>query len=375
MWKLAALAFYLNGSHDGDVSSFQGLSQYNRFRFTRPGPAFKSAIWMYRANHGQWNTGWNNRDQGTTSSRALQLDALIDGESQRQFGRVVIGGFLEATLHGNTAYQAMFRDHRAAGDWLPPTMYLTRYADANTRLLATFDEDVDVTTGSLPGVRISAESLSTWKENDTPSRSRNTTFRSNAVTLGWNNAPVGPDTVTPRWPARLTLVMTDSMRATLPLDTTHALVITVGTSTAKPGPRKVPRDTTKRPADSAAATPRAKAAATPKKPAVVDSTPPDFSLELEDAAGRTARVPLSAFGPVRRPIESYIYRRRGRDTSQFAALAEGVMYTYVAPLGAFSRANAVLDLASVRAVRLVFDRTRSGTVTVDDVGFTRGGGR
>ena len=365
----------IHGSHDGDVSSFGGLTQYNRVRFTQTGPAFKSAIWMYRANHGQWNTGWNNKDNGRSSVRALQLRALIDGESQRQFGRVVIGGFLEAVLNGRTEYQTIFRDHRAAGDWLPPTMYLTRYADANTRVLATFDEDVDVSTGSLPGVRISAESLSTWKENDTPTRSRTNTFRSNAVTLGWNNAPIGKDTTTPRWPARLTVAMTDSLGTSLHLDATHALVITVGTSDVKPGPRKVARDSAKLASDSGSAKPRAKPAAPPKKPAAKDSTPPDFSIEMQDAAGRTARVPLSAFGPVRRPIESYIYRRRGRDKSQFASLSEGVMYTYVAPLTAFVSVNAALDLGSVRAVRLVFDRTRSGTVMVDDVGFLRIGER
>ena len=80
--------------------------------------------------------------------RSLNLDALIPGEQQRQFGRVVISGFLEATLNGKDEYRAMFRDHRSAGDWLPPTMYLTRYADANTHYLATFEEDVK------PGTRV-----------------------------------------------------------------------------------------------------------------------------------------------------------------------------------------------------------------------------
>ncbi len=43
----------IHGSHDGDVSSFSGLRQYQRVEFTDDGPWFKSAVWMYRANHGQ----------------------------------------------------------------------------------------------------------------------------------------------------------------------------------------------------------------------------------------------------------------------------------------------------------------------------------
>lgn len=366
----------IHGSHDGDVSSFMGLTQYNRFRFTRPGPEFKSAIWMHRANHGQWNTVWNDRDNGDYSVRALQLKALIDGEEQRRFGRVVIGGFLEATLNGRDEYRMIFRDHRSAGDWLPPTMYLTRYADARTTMLATFEEDVDVSSGSVPGVRLLGDSLSTWRESDMPSRSRAATFRSNAATLGWNNTPVGKDTTAPRWPARFTVSLSDSLSRTLSLTPQHALLLTVGTTDQKPGPRRVPRDTSKR--DSTKSDSAGKA--TPPKPTAPgkssgkppkDTVPPDFTLELEDADGRVARLPLSTFGAVRLPIESYIYRRRGRDKSQFPTLAEPIMQTYVAPLAAFREANSALDVTRLRALRLVFDRKRAGTVQLDDIGVSR----
>ncbi|HCW79388.1 MAG TPA: alpha/beta hydrolase, partial [Gemmatimonadetes bacterium] len=48
-----------HGSHDGDVTSFHGLRLYDRLNFTDPNVFnFKSAIFVYRANHGQWNTVW-----------------------------------------------------------------------------------------------------------------------------------------------------------------------------------------------------------------------------------------------------------------------------------------------------------------------------
>ncbi len=363
----------IHGSHDGDVSSFSGLTQYNRLRYTKAGDQFKSAIWMYRANHGQWNTVWNNKDNGSTSARRLNLEALIPGEQQRQFGRVVISGFLETVLHGKTEYRDIFRDHRTAGDWLPPTMYLTRYADANTRWLATFDEDVDVTTGTAPGVTITTDSLSSWKESDVAARARGGTFRSNVATIGWNNTPVGKDTVTPRAPARLTVSVPDSVRRAWNVGRSSALLVTIGSTDTKPGPRKVARDSTKpapKPDSAAKAKPAAPKPAKPKVTPPKDTTPPDFSIEFEDASGRTARLPLSNFGAVRRPLESYIYRRKGRDKTQFPTLAEPVMQTYVIPLAAFSAGGSAFDPAGLRNIRLVFDRAPVGAVMVDDIGLT-----
>ena len=367
----------IHGSHDGDVSSFSGLTQYNRLKFSKPGSQFKSAIWMYRANHGQWNTGWNNRDNGDYSVRALNLKALISGEEQRQFGRVVISGFLEAVLHGRDEYRAIFRDHRAAGDWLPPTMYQARYADANTRWLATFDEDVDVTTGTAPGVRIIGDSLSVWKENDVQARWRGSTFRSNVATLGWNNSPVGGDTAKPRWPARLSITIPDSLTRSWNIDASGSLLLTVGTTDTKPGARKVPKDTSRK--DSSATHADSTRADSAKKPAPraaakrtapqKDTVPPDFSVQVEDALGRTASVVLSKFGPLRMPIESYVYRRKNRDRTQFNMLAEPVMHTYVIPFSAFDASG--VDVSTLKSIRLVFDRKRSGQVMVDDIGVTR----
>lgn len=365
----------IHGAHDGDVSTFSGLSQYNRIRYTKPDGGFKSAIWMYRANHGQWNTVWNNHDNGSFSVRSLNLKALIDGEEQRRFGRVVISAFLETTLHGVKDYMPMFRDHRAAGDWLPATMYQTRYQDAATHVLAGFDEDVDVSTGTAPGVKITGDSLSSWKETDVPARSRGGTFKSNLAQFGWNNAPIGKDTVTPRAPAHVEISVPDSLRSAWRVGANSALLMTVGTTDVRPGPRKVARDTTKKDSaaaktDSAKGKSKPKPTPKPKKPAPKDSTPPDFSVEVEDAGGQKARVVLSTFGPVRMPIETYIYRRKGRDKTVFPTLSEPVGTTYVMPMSSFVSANASFNPSTIRTIRLVFDRAKAGSITLDDVGLT-----
>lgn len=364
----------IHGTHDGDVSTFNGLTQYDRVSFTPGTPYFKSAILMYRANHGQWNTGWNERDNGKTSARRLALASLVSGEEQRQFGRLVIGGFLEATLRDGDAYRALFRDHRSAGDWLPPTMYNTRYADGLEHTLTNFEGDIDLTTGTAPGVRLRGDSLSVWREFDLPSRSANSTQRNTAVRLGWNNTPIGRDSA-PRWPARFAVTVPDSLRRAWSVDGGSAVTLSLFMTDQTPGPRKTPRDSTKTKSDSTAKADSAKKpTAAPKdkpKPPAKDTTAPDLSVELVDASGRTVRLPLSTFGPVRRPIESYVFRRAGRDATRFSARYEQVLHTYVIPLDAFVNAAPGFDATALAEIRLVFDRTRTGQVHVDDIGITR----
>ena len=49
------------------------------------------------------------------------------------------------------------------------------------------------------------------------------------------------------------------------------------------------------------------------------------------SAGHTARLPLSRFGTIRRPLETRVYRREGRDETRFATIFELVPQTFVVP--------------------------------------------
>src|SRR3954466_4740771 len=237
----------IHGSHDGDVSSFNGLRAYQRIKFTDGKPWFKTAWYVYRANHGQWNTVWGNHDNGPRTGRAMDLRTLMSPEEQRQFSKVTIGAFMEATLHGRTEYLPMFSDHRAAGTWLPKTMYITRFQESGFKPIATFDEDVDVTTGSVGGVTISGDSLATWKENPLNLRSgQGDLLNTNAVTIGWNNHIRGDDTTKLGRPAAYTIAMSDSLVSSLNLGRESSIYLSLAPTDAKPGPRAPARDTTKK---------------------------------------------------------------------------------------------------------------------------------
>lgn len=331
----------LHGSHDGDVSAFMGLRQYQRVRFASGEPFFKSAVYIYRANHGQWNTVWGAHDCcGDRASRVLDLRALLSAEEQRRAGAVYIVSFLEATLRGDERYLPLFRDHRVAGEWLPKTMYVTRFEESAFSPVADFEEDIDVTTGTENGVTLLGDSLETWREEQIDLRTTNsdregTSQHNSVVVLGWTEAP---DSAPRPSPPSYTVSLHDEVAAGWGLGDGSALQFLL-------------------------------------MPARSDSTevgdPIDLTIEAVDAQGTAARVPLSDYGAVRPPLETWVLRRRDRERSSGVEHSELVLQTYTIPLADFVRVSGgEFRPAELRAVRFVFDRSPKGRILLDRIGFT-----
>ncbi|HUF68015.1 MAG TPA: hypothetical protein VMM79_05125 [Longimicrobiales bacterium] len=369
-----------HGSHDGDVSSFMGIRQYQRVQFTDGNPYFKAAVFVYRANHGQWNTGWGPNDNGPRSARILDLRTLMPPEDQRRFAEIYIPAFLEATLRDDKRYLPLFRDHRVAGDWLPKTMYITRFQESTFRPVAAFEEDVDVTTGSSPGVRISGDSLATWREGLLQLRTANSPAEgssqyNNAVTLGWNNRIAGSDTTRHGPPAVYTVHLPLAMTAERGIGENSSIQFLLMPTDAMPGPRRDPaaRDTTRAgqsPADEPDRDERTDDEDDEANESDDDEKPPiDLSIEVVDAVGQRASLPLSRYGVIRRPLETWILRRRGIEENRFGAQSELVLQTYMLPLADFVATNVSLDPRRLTEIRFVFDRAVAGTVVIDEIGF------
>jgi dienelactone hydrolase len=361
-----------HGSHDGDVTSFMGLRQYQRVTFTDSAPNFKAAVYVHRANHGQWNTVWGDGDWGPRSSRVLDLRPLLPAADQRRMAEVYISAFLEATLRDDARYLPLFRDHRVAGNWLPKTMYFTRYSDSSFRPVATFEEDVDLATGTLPGVTLAADSLGSWREAGLNLRYRSSpgegsTLQNHAVWVGWNNRIQGEADSTRRaTPAAFIVRLDDEARRALRLGGEASLQFELLPVDGAPPARK----RASQEGDSAAAAPAAR-----KRPAAGrrkddEAKPPvELSIEVVDVHGVRAALPLERYGAVRRPLEVRVLRRRDRETAQFARLHETVLQGYSIPLADFVAIEPTLDAAALAQVRFLFDRTPEGTVIIDGIGF------
>ncbi|NIQ55828.1 MAG: hypothetical protein GWN71_21410, partial [Gammaproteobacteria bacterium] len=78
----------------------------------------------------------------------------------------------------------------------------------------------------------------------------------------------------------------------------------------------------------------------------------------------------SDYGAIRRPLETYVMRRRDLEEERFQDHWELILQTFSIPLRDFVSRNRALDLRRLRSVRFVFDRVHGGEVAIDRIGFT-----
>jgi dienelactone hydrolase len=381
--------FVMHGSHDADVSSFNGQRTWLRADVSDPGTV-KASLYVYRANHGQWNTVWGDNDVGPMG-RWLAKRSLLTGEEQRQVGRVFFTGFLALALRGDARYEPMLRDYRTVGGWLPRTQYVSQFAAGGERRAATFEEDIDVTTATGGGT-IRAHALTQWREGMLPMRSAGrASFETHVVYLGWSPPRGGP--AAPPRPDSAPPAPRDTAWYEVPLPAgavtaTSRVVFSVAQLATVPGALAVGDTLT--PRDSAPPAPGAKAPGATgagrgaprdgtarngrarRDTLPADSLRVDFTVELVTADGARAGVPLSAVAALRPPLTVRLYRY-GFIERKAAAVGrdhEYALQRVEIPWGRFSAALPGIRPEQVRAVRLRFDRTPEGAIVLDDVGVS-----
>ena len=313
----------IHGSHDADVNSFDGLNQYERARFSE-GNHFKAALYIYRANHGQFNSAWGSRDHLDFLGGLINRADLLSEAQQQQIAKVYITAFLEASLRGQEDYRPLFQDARAAGPgWLPDTIYINRYDTSRDVILASFDEDVNLETLTTGEGQISGENLDLWMERRIPTRWGSGDNR--VAIVSWKEPPAGYNLAF----SLEGLNLSDAGQLIFALSDASDS----GQQTAAPGNLRYPSDLT---------------------------------LVMEDSAGQQARVALSSRMLVQPPLEVLPWKT---PLLFKPASSEPVLQSYVFPLSDFKATNPDLDLNHLRAVRFIFDRAPRGSVILDDIGF------
>ncbi len=147
----------LEGTHDIDqANTFEALRQMNAVEFTldsRMNSAassgefmLKTAVHVYRANHGQWNTVWADSDIGPAGSWLIDRDVLLRGEEQRDIAKVLVTMFLNSSFSVNSPYRDELKDIRQISGWLLQMKFKQVYSDVNTLHVATFDGKDDASS-------------------------------------------------------------------------------------------------------------------------------------------------------------------------------------------------------------------------------------
>ncbi|WP_098744265.1 bacitracin amidohydrolase BahA [Paenibacillus sp. EZ-K15] len=185
----------LHGAHDMDVNSLNGAKQYHRIRYTKGTNYMKSLVYIYGANHGQFNGGWGRGDMAGLGNQLFNLRQIMPRDEQETIAKVLISSFLDATLKDQRQYREVFRDLGYAKEWLPDTLYINNYNDSQTIVLADYEEDVDLQSTTIPGGILMGENLQQWKEEKVKVKMGEAEY--SAVRLGWNSeGPPGPASYT-----------------------------------------------------------------------------------------------------------------------------------------------------------------------------------
>lgn len=345
----------LQGSHDADVSFFAGQRTYHRVAFTDGQPHFKATLHVHRANHGQFNSVWGAFDHGEPSKHFLAHGALMPAAEQRKVAEVALSACLEASLKDQRSYTAFFRDPRAGAAWLPKAILQSQYQDPSYRPLATFEEDIDPCSATLPGAGLSGEDLTVWKERIVKGRGENYSFRHKGLWLGWDreSRPASKPTYT--------LTLAEGWNP----EGDH-LVLTLADTDESPRP-----DEDAKKADAGKTAPK-KAKGEDNARATKAKDPVDFTVELVSREGRVAALPLSAFRPLQPVLKVRLTKWDAFEQGFYKASWEPVFQTFELPLERFRAAQSGFEPGSLKAIRLRFDRTPKGVVILDQIGTSRG---
>lgn len=374
--------FVIHGSQDADVSSYMGSMQYERISFQDSSYHFKSGLYVYGANHGQFNTSWGNNDTGNPFLGLLNLKQQLDESSQQEIAKVYISAFLEATLLNKKEYLPLFLDARKGKNWLPETIYLNQFEDSNHKFLANFDEDFDVKTISLDSGRIQTENLSVWREAEIQLKWAKKGSR--AAFIGWNYEV--EDSLKDE---RAIDFVQDSLIASyslifdpldFQLDSTSVLRFSMAESTESSDPKSsgkwinnANQNTEEEQKENGAIT---NAEESEKKEDEKEEEheekkaekPLDFSIHLVDSAGQSIEFLLSEFSPLQREIAVIIWKS---DFIKGDSQSEKVFQTFTFNLEKFAKLNPSFTPTQIKTINFVFDQSTSGVVVVDNIGFSR----
>jgi dienelactone hydrolase len=307
----------LHGSSDADVRAFEGASQYQRIKLDSD-EWFKASVYIYGANHGQFNTHWGRYDQGQLEGWLLNVAPLMAPEEQRKIAQVYISAFLDTTLKGGNGYKPLFRDHRTGRNWLPSTIYITQYADGSYDYIANLEEDMDPTKTTVEGGRQYGVNLTTWREYEVCLKYG--CMDTNAVFLGWNNHIGGPPPgYHIEFPENAVKVTKDS-----------SLVFVMADALNGSYPEGV-----------------------------------DLTVEVGDSNGESARLPLSHYSDLQPSLRVCIWK------SQFLPCyspADNVFQSFAFPMRDFLEVNPRFIPELLTEVNFLFDRTPSSEIILDDIG-------
>jgi len=366
--------FVIHGAQDGDVRSFMGSQQYERISFKDSSYYMKSGLFVFGANHGQFNSTWGNNDLGFSLTGALNLKQLLSEDDQQQIAKVYISAFLDATLKNKKEYIPLFVDARKGKNWLPETIYLNQFEDSTSEFIADFDEDFDVVSTTKNG-SISSENLTVWREEEIKLKWQQKGSR--GLVLGWNydsdeEEEEKEEEIPVEKLASYSIEIDSNM---VVIDSTKAFVFSMAEATESSNPKTkgkwVDDDENSELKDEEEEEDEKEEDNEDKEKdnnseEDEPEEPIDFSILFEDGNGQSIQFSLSDFSPLQREIESVIMKV---DFLTGDKEAEKIFQTFYYPIEKISGMNPDFDSSNLKKITYLFNKSKEGVVVIDNIGF------
>ncbi|MCQ6560787.1 poly(ethylene terephthalate) hydrolase family protein [Paenibacillus mendelii] len=319
----------IQGAMDGDVNNFYGDRQYGRSSFQTNSERFKTTLYIGEANHSRFNTSWGTMDDSLPGGLLLNRK-MMDASEQREAAKVYISAFLETALHGNHAYEELFRDYRKGSEWLPEATYFNRFESGSFTELARYDEDRDKTAVTANS-NVEAAGVK-WTEADALDRERRNKG-TRGVILEWDAGKSGSYTIT----------LSDAYRQRLSRNERDVLMFSMA---------NLERDLWEE----------------------WDAVPqPDVEVELETVNGSRVTLPLTEFMAVLSPPRSQFtiapWMERLIKDGKYKESSEPVFQTYRLPLERFEQAGFAIPADQLASITFHL-QGGPGKIMLDDIGFS-----
>lgn len=315
----------LAGGHDSDTFMLYGLPQYSRVRLNDNPGGFKALAYVYRANHGQFNSVWGDQDRGLFNSLLLNRAPLLTADEQQQAAKVFITSFLNASLKDESEYRAVFANPGTAVNWLPDTFITTQYLEEPFIRVDTNNGSGRIAATDVEGAEAAVRDMSSGKIEGLKLRNGQMYQGNKALHLAWE-AGTQP---------MYEITMPEEKVTAWGLSPEHRLTFAMA---------NVPGEALGK-----------------------------VVVELETAVGETTRLPLSDFASLPSPLPAHLvkadwlYGLNGFPDKMTPE--EVILQTYNLPLVVFQAANPAFQPDQLHAIRFLFDGRAAGAVYLDEIGF------
>ena len=319
----------LQGSYDSDESSFWGFRNYQRLKFDDGEAFFKAAVYIHKANHGQFNSTWDRSDMGAPMKWLLNTKSILSRGDQEKTAKVYITSFVEACLLKNDDYLPVFQNSEVARSWLPENYFLTNYQTSEFKAIANFEEDINALSGNS-NVKIYTQNLRLWKEEQLQTRDAEDQDN-NAVLLGWDYGDeIKIDSIA---------VYSLLLETPLPQEVeSFQLSVAAGDISLLKYKEEDRKD-----------------------PAL------DFSIEFVSVDGTSSRLQLSEI----KRISPRLKVQFGKEISmnkRFGADWEPQLESFTIPVQRLNQ-NGNFNVNNIQSIRILFDQNKYGVLYLDDIGW------